>query len=605
MRLVKETSFIPILSQPQINQFAHVVSNKDKSLSLAFCLSGSDANHFGKDLEFQIFDWQVENAQQLHHLLLDLIQYCRLQKLQIKFALCFIKDEQLILASLNGKILLKRANDSRVILESKNEINMIVGHLKSNDQLILVTNDNLDYASEILELMKIGYHQEKLISEITVQVSKEEDLVSIAFVECQEKQKINLKKELKYKSSSLLKQIYVFLKETPKNIKKILKKIREIVGKIKKLSKKQRQKITVLVLIVALLISSSIGAIAFQKNRQTILLANTQEEIQNLSQTLNSIEEQLESNPLTVRQETELLINNLKTLREEKKDRASKKLIEENIAQYESLSAAINSENNLDKLTVFSDWHSQYPDFLGQNIKIDQKARLYVINSEKNQLLRIDGGQIANQQLDPIRDFSPAQIEEETEQMYLLNEGIFRTEWAGADIKQLKEEGESDRGAELLTVYGPYIYLLNREKRNIYRYYDRQEDGLSEPIGWLVDKEGVNFQLINDLAIDGDLWIAFSNGQLLKFSRGYQEDFAVQGLSENFNQPLLVASQENSEKIAVLEKKNRRLVILTKDGQVISEIKSNELAGVADIEIDLTGEYVYALSGSVLYQIAL
>ena len=38
-------------------------------------------------------------------------------------------------------------------------------------------------------------------------------------------------------------------------------------------------------------------------------------------------------------------------------------------------------------------------------------------------------------------------------------------------------------------------------------------------------------------------------------------------------------------------------------GQLISEIKSNELAGVSDITLANDGQSCFALSGSVIYQI--
>jgi hypothetical protein len=89
----------------------------------------------------------------------------------------------------------------------------------------------------------------------------------------------------------------------------------------------------------------------------------------------------------------------------------------------------------------------------------------------------------------------------------------------------------------------------------------------------------------------------------MKFSRGYREDFALTGLEQLPNDSLLIASQVNSEKIVFLDKANNRLIVSTKEGQLISEIKSNELAGVSDIALSSDGQSCFALSGSVIYQI--
>lgn len=89
----------------------------------------------------------------------------------------------------------------------------------------------------------------------------------------------------------------------------------------------------------------------------------------------------------------------------------------------------------------------------------------------------------------------------------------------------------------------------------------------------------------------------------MKFSRGYQEDFALTGLEQLPSDSVKIASQENSDKIVFLDKSNNRLIVSTKEGQLISEIKSNELAGVSDITLSNDGQSCLALSGSVIYQI--
>ena len=72
---------------------------------------------------------------------------------------------------------------------------------------------------------------------------------------------------------------------------------------------------------------------------------------------------------------------------------------------------------------------------------------------------------------------------------------------------QLKEEGDSDRGGTFLQVYSSYLYIFNPEKRNIYRYVVK--DGkLSEPIGWLIDKQNLDFTNIESMIIDGDVWLS-------------------------------------------------------------------------------------------------
>lgn len=107
------------------------------------------------------------------------------------------------------------------------------------------------------------------------------------------------------------------------------------------------------------------------------------------------------------------------------------------------------------------------------------------------------------------------------------------------------------------------------------------------------------------MSVNGNLWLSFKDGQIIKFNRGYQEEFSLSGLEKIPSDSLLIASQENSEKIVFLDKANNRLIVSTKEGQLISEIKSNELAGVSDLVLADDGQSCFALSGSVIYQIQL
>lgn len=144
--------------------------------------------------------------------------------------------------------------------------------------------------------------------------------------------------------------------------------------------------------------------------------------------------------------------------------------------------------------------------------------------------------------------------------------------------------------------------MLNKNKRNIYRYYYDKEK-LSEPIGWLVDKQGISFENINNLMVDGDLWLGIKNGTIMKFSKGSPSSFQIQGINSLPNSPIVICNSETSNSLAILEKQNRRLLIITKDGQLINEIKSNELSGVSSIAFNNDGKRIYAASGSIIYEI--
>jgi hypothetical protein len=74
--------------------------------------------------------------------------------------------------------------------------------------------------------------------------------------------------------------------------------------------------------------------------------------------------------------------------------------------------------------------------------------------------------------------------------LFVLGDGVFTIPIAtDAQAETSIPSGESNAKGTLLGAYESYIYVLNPEKRNIYRYL-KQSEGYSQPVGWLVSSLG-------------------------------------------------------------------------------------------------------------------
>lgn len=302
--------------------------------------------------------------------------------------------------------------------------------------------------------------------------------------------------------------------------------------------------------------------------------------------------------PLLARETAQKNLTSLETLKNEKNNKDSLKLINIEIDKLQTLIAEISSSNSLDQLSIAFNLEN----FLGKKIEV-KNGEIFVLENNGREILKIAADQskekIALQNNEQIKDFTISE-----NKLFILSSGIkvLDLNKNDQDFSEIKKEGESDKDGEHLSSFGPYLYLSNKNKRNIYRYY-YNNNKLSEPIGWLVDKQGINFESISDLMIDGDLWIGTKNGNLLKFSKGVPANFQIRGIDMMPNSSIILRSNETAGFIAILEKKNKRLLILTKDGQLIKEIKSNELVGVSSISFSDDGKKVFAVSGSVIYEV--
>jgi hypothetical protein len=257
-------------------------------------------------------------------------------------------------------------------------------------------------------------------------------------------------------------------------------------------------------------------------------------------------------------------------------------------------------DGGLDRLQVAFDLSSFQENFLGKKIHSFDK-KIYVLESNQKEILEIDSTQNTHRIIPApsealIRDFVALD-----NRLILLSDGLWQIDLDSLEKKQLKTQGESDQEATLLAVYENYFYLFNPSKRNIYRFTET-DDGLSEAIGWLVDKQGLDFTSIQDMAVDGDLWLSDNAGKILRYSRGYQSDFQIQGLAEAPSDTLEIEAKPESETLLAFDKAAKRLLIFRKNGEFLSQIRSNELAAVTDVSL-VSEQLAYALSGSILYQI--
>ena len=73
MTIVKEAHFVSILAHPHLDSCCNAVANQDRQLAFTFSIRGQNSTSFCKDIVDEIFTWQIENAEQLHQKVLDLI----------------------------------------------------------------------------------------------------------------------------------------------------------------------------------------------------------------------------------------------------------------------------------------------------------------------------------------------------------------------------------------------------------------------------------------------------------------------------------------------------------------------------------------------------
>ncbi|MBP9819816.1 hypothetical protein KBC79_03685 [Candidatus Woesebacteria bacterium] len=185
----------------------------------------------------------------------------------------------------------------------------------------------------------------------------------------------------------------------------------------------------------------------------------------------------------------------------------------------------------------------------------------------------------------------------------ILGDGIYSLDLEDSQASPVvvKPVGDSNKDATLIGSYSNYVYIFNPEKRNLYRYLVRK-DGYSDPVGWLLSPLGVAADTIYSLKVDGDVWLSTKDGQVEKFSSGRVSSFVLSNLEQPFEGPTQLYTSENDQYIYVFVPTQNRVVVLTKDGTFVKQIKSEILSGALAVVADEAAGQLYAVSGSTIYQ---
>lgn len=426
------------------------------------------------------------------------------------------------------------------------------------------------------------------------------------------------------KIKSFLIKIGQLTKNLVKNIVKFGRRLSARDIYLKSRSPRQLLRIVLPTGILVLLLIGGMGFKFYQVRQQEKQAAAILEPYQNR---LADARQQLQTEPVIARKEVNEIAQELEELGLDYEDqRRIQNLIVEELNRARSLAEEISGQEQIDQLEIFYDLRVVDENFISSAVdSINQKAAFLDVGNQTILAINLENKQTERLILGQLNSIKDLELDETN--LTLLNGGIYQTSFSDNDLlgvngvdeantndsaeaatqnptfSEIIAEGDSNRSATLLETYSSYIYVLNPEKRDIYRY-SRQETGYSDPIGWVSGAVSFDYDQVSSWAIDGEIWVATREGEIHRLAAGSEQDFSITGLTDPFTASLLIFTNENLNNLYVLEPDQNRLVVLSKDGQFLQEIKSASLASTTDLFVS-DSTRVFAISGSIIYEINL
>ena len=159
---------------------------------------------------------------------------------------------------------------------------------------------------------------------------------------------------------------------------------------------------------------------------------------------------------------------------------------------------------------------------------------------------------------------------------------------AGRTLWRLPESGDAARPVPLraaslwqrpdaIAVYAGNLYVLDGGAPGaggqIWRHAAGAAGGFDgEAQAWLQQGDVVSLDGVTGMAVDGSIWLSRSDGAVLKLSGGRLEPFTPRGLDTPLTNAGAVYTERAFQSLYVLDGAARRLLRLTKDGQLESQV---------------------------------
>lgn len=280
--------------------------------------------------------------------------------------------------------------------------------------------------------------------------------------------------------------------------------------------------------------------------------------------------------------------------------RANQRELQSLIAQIQPIYERTAAETNLVNLPVFFDFRLVESNFLASRASRDRDQAVFS-DSSQNRGLILDLTTKRSERVE-------ASAVPESRDVAMMGTNLYwttptqviRTGLAGTEPEVLHTWQEG-RTPQFLERYGDNTYILDTTGQQLWRLTG---DESSSPSAWIRSARGVDLTEITSLAIDGQIWLGSTQGDVYRLATGERTDFAITGLQEPISSSVLLAVSTEGNTLAVVEPTRQRIVFVNKEtGEYIEQVKSPQIGAVTDVFWGPAESQLYLVAGSVVYRV--
>lgn len=162
---------------------------------------------------------------------------------------------------------------------------------------------------------------------------------------------------------------------------------------------------------------------------------------------------------------------------------------------------------------------------------------------------------------------------------------------------------DNNSNVSSFVIYNRRLYSHDLISGDIFRH-DSIKTGFGQGKSWIKDKSRVMQDGV-DMAVDGDIFLTRANGSIAKFTSGDFTPFEITGLDPTLQTGSRIWTYTDISYIYILDESGKRLIILEKNGRLVTQISSKDFVKPSGFVVDPTTKTAYIIDSGKLLKVTL
>ncbi|MFN8440510.1 MAG: hypothetical protein U0175_07075 [Caldilineaceae bacterium] len=244
-----------------------------------------------------------------------------------------------------------------------------------------------------------------------------------------------------------------------------------------------------------------------------------------------------------------------------------------------------------------------------ERYRLDQRKES-VPDPTAQTLLR-QGDTIDGAQVGPLIDFTwqlPVPGYDDKSNLFILdaNNNVFRfnPRVDGAALINLGGPDKIIKSARQLKSFTGRLYVADVGNNQLYRFLPGQYE--TAPEAWFPENTQYDLTGLHTMRIDGNIWMLFDDGKILRFFNGQQAPFVLDDRLGPAQQPVdMAVSEEDNGRLYLADRAQSRVIVYDKTGAYVSQLvapEGNPLQNLSGLFVEDVTNTLYLLTDSALFQ---